>query len=235
MNMKKKASTARGEFPAQESPEARHTRAARILKALARHYPEARCALDYATPYQLLLATILSAQCTDVRVNRVTPDLFRRYPTPSDLAGAVPAAIEEIIRSTGFYRNKAKSLILASRDIAQHHGGEVPRSMEELVQLHGVARKTANVVLGNAFGENEGVVVDTHVARLARRLGLSAGKTPEKIEADLMGLFPRPAWCRLANQLIWHGRRVCEARHPGCAECPLRPDCPRIGLAPVPA
>lgn len=205
-------------------------RARRLYRALAALYPDAHCELDYRNPFELLIATILSAQCTDVRVNMVTPALFKAYPTAADLARAEAADVEELIRSTGFYRNKTKALRSASSDIAEHHGNEVPDTMEDLLRLHGVARKTANVVLGNAFAKNEGVVVDTHVIRLSNRMGLTRHATAEKIESDLMALFPRKHWCMVSHLLIWHGRRVCNARKPDCAHCALRKDCPRTGV-----
>jgi endonuclease-3 len=197
---------------------------------LAALYPDSHCELDHRNPFELLVATILSAQCTDVRVNLVTPALFARFPTPADLAGAAPTDLEALIRSTGFYRNKTKALLASSRDIVQRHGGEVPDSMEALLTLQGVARKTANVVLGNAFDKNQGVVVDTHVKRLSVRMGLSTQRHPEKVERDLMGLFPSRTWCMLSHLLIWHGRRVCQARKPQCEGCGVRKDCPQIGV-----
>jgi endonuclease-3 len=205
-------------------------RARRIYRALTTLYPDAHCELNHRNPYELLMATILSAQCTDVRVNLVTPALFERYPAPADLANARQADVEALIRSTGFYRNKAKSLRSASRDIVAHHGNQVPQTMDALLSLHGVARKTANVVLGNAYHKNEGVVVDTHVGRLARRMGLTREENPVKVEQDLMRLIPRPNWCLLSHLLIFHGRRVCNARKPACAGCSLKKDCPQIGL-----
>ena len=204
----------------------RAERAAEILRQLRAEYPEATCALQHQSPLELLVATILSAQCTDARVNLVTPALFARCPTAADYA-AIPAPdLERLIQSTGFFRNKAKSLIGLGRALVERHGGEVPDSMEELVALPGVGRKTANVVLGNAFGKNEGIVVDTHVARLARRLGLTREEDPVRIERDLVPLFPRPAWALLAHLLIFHGRRVCRAPRPRCADCRLAGICP---------
>lgn len=205
-------------------------RAERIYRQLARLYPDAKCALDHRNAYELLVATILSAQCTDTRVNMVTPDLFKRYPNAKALAQANPPELEQAIRSTGFYRNKAKTLLGSARLLVQKHAGQVPNTMEELLELPGVARKTANVVLGNAFGKNEGVVVDTHVSRLAQRLGLSPHIDPKKIEQDLMALFPRPQWTMLGHLLIFHGRRVCFARKPLCSQCALAKDCPQIGV-----
>jgi endonuclease-3 len=205
----------------------REERARGILAALIREYPEPRCALEHRSAFELLVATILSAQCTDERVNMVTPELFRRYPDPGSMAGAKPADLEEIIRSTGFFRNKTKSLLGASRRIVEEFGGKVPSIMEDLLTLPGVARKTANVVLGTWFGKNEGVVVDTHVHRLTRRMGLTRQSDPAKIEKDLMKLFPEGEWTNLSHRLIWHGRRVCQARAPRCADCVLGPElCP---------
>jgi endonuclease-3 len=197
-----------------------------VLSRLKREYPDARTELDYETPLQLLEATILSAQCTDKRVNMVTPLLFRTFPTAQSLAEAPPEKVEEIIRSTGFFRNKTKSLIGLGKALVERHNGEVPHSMDALVKLPGVGRKTANVVLGNAFGKNEGVVVDTHVARVSFRLGLTRETDPVKIELDLMRLFPREDWALLSHLLIFHGRRVCEARRPKCEICVLNDICP---------
>jgi endonuclease-3 len=200
--------------------------AAEILTLLKEAYPDARCALDHQNAYQLLCATILSAQCTDARVNLVTPTLFRRYPTPVELARANPAELEEIIKSTGFFRNKTKSLIGMAQAVVADHGGEIPRTMEELRSLPGVGRKTANVILSNAFGINEGVTVDTHVTRLSGLLGLSRGTDAVKIEEELMPLFPREDWGLLSHLLIFHGRQVCIARRPKCGECVLAQLCP---------
>lgn len=206
------------------------TRAPEILSRLRELYPGARCALDYGNAYELLSATILSAQCTDARVNLVTPALFARYPTPFELARADPADVEEIIKSTGFFRNKTKSLIGMAQALVADHGGEVPRTMEELRELPGVGRKTANVILGNAYGINEGVTVDTHVTRLSRLLGLTQEEDPVKIEQDLMKLFPQEDWALLSHLLIFHGRQVCIARRPRCAECVLARLCPSARL-----
>jgi endonuclease-3 len=197
-----------------------------VLSRLRREYPGARTELDYQTPLQLLMATILSAQCTDRRVNMVTPLLFQTFPTAASLADAPPEKLEEIIKSTGFFRNKTKSLIGLGKALVERHNGEVPDSMDALVKLPGVGRKTANVVLGNAFGKNVGIVVDTHVARVSHRLGLTREKDPVKIEQDLMPLFPRDDWALLAHLLIFHGRRVCEARRPKCELCVLNDICP---------
>jgi endonuclease-3 len=204
--------------------------AAKIGAALAAAYPDATTELDFRNPYELLVATILSAQCTDVRVNMVTPALFAAFPNAAALAQADQTELEEMIRSTGFYRNKTRSLLGMARAVAQRHGGAIPPSMDDLTGLPGVGRKTANVVLGTAFGLATGVVVDTHVARLARRLGLSVEGDPEKIERDLMKLFPPTDWVELGHRLILHGRRVCHARRPACDRCPLAALCPRIGV-----
>ena len=201
-------------------------RAPEIYRRLHERFPDAHCALDYTSPFQLLIATILSAQCTDKRVNMVTPALFARYRTPADLAAARPEELEEMIRSTGFFRAKAKSLIGMATGLAERYGGSVPASMEELVRLPGVGRKTANVVLGNAFGQDEGVVVDTHVTRVSQRLALTRQVDPVKIEQDLMSLFPRSQWTLLAHLFIEHGRQICDARRPRCEECPLSDLCP---------
>jgi endonuclease-3 len=205
-------------------------RAPEIFARLAAAYPSATCSLDFETPFQLLVATILSAQCTDKRVNMVTPKLFASYPTPAALAAAKQEDVEELVKTTGFFRNKAKSLLGVSGAIETRHGGEVPATLDELVQLPGVGRKTANVILGNAFGRNEGVVVDTHVARVSGRLGLTRQTDPVKIEADLAQLFPREQWTRLAHLLIDHGREICEARLPKCSRCPLAELCPSFGI-----
>jgi endonuclease-3 len=209
----------------ETKPELRR-RALRILALLKREYPDAHCALDYRTPFELIVATILSAQCTDVRVNLVTPAFFARYPTPRALAEADQGDVEALIRSTGFFRNKARSLIGMARALVGEHYGEVPREMETLRALPGVGRKTANVVLGNAYGINEGVTVDTHVARLSGRLKLTRQKTPEKIELALMELIPKTDWTLVSHLLIWHGRRVCIARRPRCCECVIAKLCP---------
>ncbi len=193
-------------------------------------YPDAHCELDFATPFQLLVATILSAQCTDKRVNMVTPVLFSRYPTVEALARAKQEDVEDIIKSTGFFRNKAKSIIAMAGALVDRHGGEVPSTLAELVTLPGVGRKTANVILGNAFNVNEGVVVDTHVGRLAGRLGLTRETDPLKVEQELMKLFPRDRWTMLAHLLIFHGRRVCEAKKPRCSACTLAAICPSAGI-----
>lgn len=201
-----------------------------VLALLKSGYPDAHCELDYRTPFELLVATILSAQCTDVRVNMVTPALFARYPTARALAGADQGEVEALIRSTGFFRNKAKNLIGMATALTEHHAGEVPADMEALRVLPGVGRKTANVVLGNAFGINHGVTVDTHVGRLANLLGLTNESDPIKVERDLMGLVPVADWTLVSHLLIWHGRRVCIARRPRCGECLLSAICPSAEL-----
>jgi len=200
-------------------------RRGRLYRALERAYPDAQCALRHRNPLELLVATILSAQCTDERVNLVTRRLFETYRSPEDYARASVEALEQEIRSTGFFRSKARSIQAACRTLVERFGGRVPATMAELVELHGVARKTANVVLGVAFGRAEGVVVDTHVFRLARRLGLTRSDTPEKVEQDLMRTVPRSRWISLSHQLIHHGRRVCKARRPLCAVCPVETLC----------
>jgi endonuclease-3 len=196
-----------------------------ILQKLDEAYPNVTCALEHHTPFQLLISTILSAQCTDVRVNDVTKTLFVKYRTPQDFAFANPAELEQDIRPTGFFRNKTKSIMGAGKKIVEEFGGEVPRTMDELLTLPGVARKTANVVLGTAFGIAAGVVVDTHVIRLSNRLDLSRNADPKKIERDLMHVLPREKWILFSHQLIWHGRKVCQARKPRCAECNLETLC----------
>ena len=197
-----------------------------IYARLEKEYPDAKCALDHRNPFELTVATILSAQCTDVMVNKVTPALFARYPDARSMADADPEALQQMIKSTGFFRNKSKSLLGMSAAVAEKHGGEVPRTMDELVKLPGVGRKTANVVLGNAFGIDEGVVVDTHVGRLSNRLALSRETDPVKIEQDLMKLFPRDRWTMLSHLLISHGREICDARRPLCEQCVVNTLCP---------
>jgi len=215
----------------QATPE----RVAAIAARLAELWPDAVVELDHENAYHLLVATILAAQSTDKLINTVTPALFARYPDPTALAGADPAELEPMIFSTGFYRMKAKHLIGMARRIVEHHGGSVPDSMAGLIDLPGVARKTANVVLGSALGKNEGIVVDTHVSRLAPRLGLTMETDPVKIEQDLMRLVPRDQWSIFAHRVIWHGRRVCHAKKPDCEHCALAPLCPSAGLAAMPA
>jgi endonuclease-3 len=216
--------------PMAATPQAKR-HAAKIAQRLAKQYPDARCSLDFRSPLELLVATILSAQCTDQRVNQVTKTLFRKYPTVAYYARANLAELERDIQSTGFFRNKAKSIQNCCRTLLEEYSGEVPDEMEKLVKLQGVGRKTANVVLGTAYGVAVGVVVDTHVGRIIRRLGLSAEKDPEKIEKDLMGQFARKEWIALAHRLIQHGRRCCTAKKPKCDECPLESLCPKIGVA----
>jgi endonuclease-3 len=210
----------------RESLRAKRERTAEIAARLQRIDPTPRIALDFTSPFQLLVATVLAAQCTDARVNMVTPELFRRFPTPRDLAGAAIEEVEELVRTTGFYRNKAKAIRALAQVLAAEHGGEVPPRMEALRELPGVGRKTANAILGNAFGLNEGIMIDTHVHRLSRRLGLTVHDDPEKIELDLIELVPREAWTLFALLLTNHGRRTCKARKPECAVCVLADICP---------
>jgi endonuclease-3 len=205
-------------------------RATQIAQRLRRAYPDAVCALHHENPLQLLVATILSAQCTDVRVNLVTPELFKRYPTVEALAAAPLRSIERLIQSTGFFRNKARNIQACCRKLVADYGGEVPRTLEELVELPGVGRKTANVVLGVAYKIATGVVVDTHVARLSHRLGLTEHRDPVKIERDLMALLPKNRWIAFSHELIHHGRQICIARRPRCEVCPLDSICPKIGV-----
>ncbi len=201
------------------------TRLAHLLDRLESAYPDAQCALEHRDPYQLVVATILSAQCTDTRVNLTTPALFARYPDPASLAAAQPSELETLIHATGFFRNKARNLIGLAQALMSRHDGQVPSDPKALGALPGVGQKTANVVLANAFGV-PALAVDTHIFRVARRLGLSKANTPEKVEADLCSLFPRATWIGLHHQLIWHGRRTCDARKPDCAACPVRELCP---------
>jgi endonuclease-3 len=225
--MKRPAAVRRrtGGRPARRTRDAA-ARAPEILTRLMAAYPDARCALEHRNAFELLCATILSAQCTDARVNLVTPILFERYPTPEVLARARQAEVEEIIKPTGFFHNKAKSLIGMAQALVADHGGEVPRTMDQLLALPGVGRKTANVILGNAYGINEGITVDTHVGRLSRLLGLTRHDDAAKVEQDLMPLFPKDHWGLLAHLLIFHGRQVCIARHPRCEDCVLSDLCP---------
>ncbi|HEX7570340.1 MAG TPA: endonuclease III [Verrucomicrobiae bacterium] len=205
-------------------------RATKIIAALQRTYPDAHCELNFSNPLELLVATILSAQCTDKRVNLVTAELFKKYRSAKDFADAPLAEIEEVVKTTGFFRNKAKNIHACCRKLVELHGGEVPRTMDELTSLAGVGRKTANVVLGNAFGINVGVVVDTHVTRLANRLGLTKQMDAVKIEQELMRLVPQKQWALFSHWLIWHGRRRCDARKPDCANCEIQKLCPQIGI-----
>ena len=207
----------------------RAERAAALVEALARVYPDAHCELDFTNPLELLVATILSAQCTDKRVNIVTKELFRVCRTARDYAEIAPEKLEKHVQSTGFFRAKARNIRMCCTALVAKHGGEVPRTMDELTALAGVGRKTANVLLGNAYGMNEGVVVDTHVQRLSTRLGLTKQTTPEKIERDLINMLPRDRWALFSHWLIWHGRRRCMARKPDCAACELRALCPSAG------
>ncbi len=202
-----------------------------LLKRLHTAYPHPECALTHDSPLQLTVATILSAQCTDARVNKVTPALFQRYKTAKDFAESKPAELESLIRSTGFYRNKAKSIRGMAKLVVEKYGGHVPQLMSELLELPGVARKTANVVLGVAYKKAEGVVVDTHVTRLSHRLGLTRETTPEKIEKDLMKIIPQSDWIWFSHAIIHHGRRICKARNPDCPNCPLLKLCPQNGVA----
>jgi endonuclease-3 len=196
------------------------------FRGLAKHYPDAHCELDHVNPFQLLVATVLSAQTTDVNVNKATPKLFAKYPDPRALAKAEPEDVEPLVSTLGFFRQKAKSIVMLARAIVERHGGEVPRTMAELVELRGVGRKTANVVLGVAFRAPEGVVVDTHVGRISQRLGWTKQTDPEKIETDLMALLPKKDWDLVSHVLIWHGRRCCFAIKPNCAGCPVNTLCP---------
>jgi len=214
----------------RESLQVKTARLKKIIAGFQKTYPDAHCELTYADPLQLLIATILSAQCTDKRVNIVTKDLFNKYRSATDFADAPTAELEQVIKSTGFFRSKAKNIQNCCRKLVEQHGGQVPRTMEELIQLDGVGRKTANVVMGNAFNVVVGVIVDTHAMRLSHRLGLTKEKTPEKIERDLMKLLPRSHWLLFSHWLVWHGRRRCYARKPDCANCEVKRYCPQIGV-----
>jgi endonuclease-3 len=230
---KPQAKPARAKAAAAPDPE-KKAQAARVNRRLKADYPGATCALENETPFQLLVATILSAQCTDARVNMVTPELFRRWPTAREMAGAPIKQLEKVIQSTGFFRSKAKNIKAASQGIVEKHNGEVPRDMEQLVALAGVGRKTANVVLGTAFGIATGVVVDTHVTRLSNRLGLTQHKDATKIEQDLMQLLPKSEWVDFSHRMIFHGRQICVARKPKCPLCSMKTFCPKIGVEPQP-
>jgi len=214
----------------RETAEARAARTRKIIAGLQRTYPDAHCELNFSNPLELLIATILSAQCTDKRVNLVTAELFKKYRSAADYAHASLVELEQVIKTTGFFRNKAKNIKACSAALVAKHGGEVPRTMEELHALDGVGRKTANVVLGNAFNINVGIVVDTHVTRLANRLGLTKQTDAVKIEQELMPLVPQEQWTLLSHWLIWHGRRRCDARKPDCAGCEIAKLCPQIGV-----
>ena len=214
----------------RETAAAKKERTMKIIAALRQTYPNAHCELNFSNPLELLVATILSAQCTDKRVNLVTAELFKKYKTAKDFAAAPLADIEEAVKSTGFFRNKAKNIKACCAALVEKFGGEVPRTMDELHALAGVGRKTANVVLGNAFGINVGVVVDTHVTRLSNRLGLASGTDAVKLEQALMRLVPQKDWARFSHWLIWHGRRRCIARKPNCANCEIQKLCPQIGV-----
>jgi endonuclease-3 len=232
---KKRAATKAG---TNGKPAAAHARvdakrlaqAERVVAHLRQDYPDVTCALENETPFELLIATILSAQCTDARVNMVTPELFRRWPDADAMAGAPIKALDKVIQSTGFFRNKAKNIKAASQGIAEKHGGEVPRDIEAMVALPGVGRKTANVVLGTAFGMATGVVVDTHVARLSKRLALTKQTDATKIEQDLMQLVPQTEWVDFAHRMIHHGRQICQARKPKCSQCSMNAFCPKVGV-----
>ncbi len=214
----------------RENAETKTSRVAAIIDGLKKAYPDAHCELNHSNPLELLVATILSAQCTDKRVNIVTEKLFQKYRTAADFAAAPQAKLEDQIKSTGFFRNKARSIKTCCQSLLDKHRGEVPRSMEELVELGGVGRKTANVVLGNAFNINTGVVVDTHVARLSFRLGITRQTDPAKIEQELMKLVPQDQWTLFSHLLIWHGRRRCYARSPDCSGCEVKHLCPKLGV-----
>jgi endonuclease III len=211
---------------ARESKKAKKERLAEVVRRLREEYPEPKTALTHHNPYELLVATILSAQCTDERVNMVTPEFFKRYPEPEDLAGARPEEVEDLIHSTGFFRQKTKSLLGMANAVMDRHGGRIPDTMEALVKLPGVGRKTANVVLGNAFGKDEGIVVDTHVKRLSGRLGFTKETDAARVEQDLMELVPRDDWTDISHLLIFHGRQVCNARRPRCEACAVSDLCP---------
>ena len=213
----------------RESEEARKKRAVSIFKVLGKRYPNANCELDFHNPFQLVVATVLSAQCTDKRVNLVTPPLFKKYPTPKKMARASILELEDLVRTTGFYHNKARNIQALSQKLMSDFGGDVPSTLEELITLPGVGRKTANVVLGHAFGV-PGITVDTHFGRLSRRFGWTTSDDPVKVELDVMKLIPQKEWTNLSQRLIWHGRRICHARKPACGACPLIELCPSFGI-----
>jgi endonuclease-3 len=214
----------------RETKKEKAARIRKIIAGLKKAYPDAHCELNFSNPLELLIATILSAQCTDKRVNIVTTELFKKYRTAADYVVAPASELEEAIKTTGFFRNKTKSIKSAAESLVEKHRGEVPRSMEELLELGGVGRKTANVILGNAFDINVGIVVDTHVARLSQRLGLTREKDPQNIEQQLMEMVPQKEWTLFSHWLIWHGRRRCYARNPDCGNCEIKSVCPRIGV-----
>jgi len=214
--------------PKKKSPA--KSQASKVLRRLKADYPQVECALVHRSAFELLIATILSAQCTDARVNIVTKDLFAKYPTAAHIAAAPVRSIEKLIHSTGFFRNKAKNIQACCRKLADEYDGEVPRSLEQLVKLAGVGRKTANVVMGTAFGVATGVVVDTHVGRLSRRLGLTGHKDAVKAEADLMQILPKTQWVDFSHRMIYHGRQICDSRKPKCDDCSMRKFCPRVGV-----
>ena len=211
----------------------RKKRAGKVVRGLAKTYPDVECALLYQSPYELLVATILSAQCTDERVNKTTPALFKKYPDFAALAKSTQPAVEKLVKSTGFFRAKAKNIRGMAKTVVEEHNGELPVDFEALVKLSGVGRKTANVVLGTAFGIPSGVVVDTHVKRISNLLGLTSSKNPEIIERDLIELLPKKEWINYSHRMIHHGRQICIARRPNCPECPLLKCCPRVGLPPL--
>lgn len=230
---KKKAKTKTAEAKSAEVDPVLKKRAGQVVRGLAKTYPDAECALHHDSPYELIVATILSAQCTDERVNLTTPALFKKYPDFESLAQSKQAAVEKLIKSTGFFRAKATNIRGMAKAVVEEHGGELPRDLDALVKLPGVGRKTANVVLGVAFGIPTGVVVDTHVKRISNLLGLTTSKNPEIIERDLMPLLPRKEWINYSHRMIHHGRQICIARRPKCTECPLLKICPRVGLPPL--
>ena len=228
--IKKKRASRKNQVRAQPRSKATSEQSAAVVKSLAKEYRDAECALVHKNAFELVIATILSAQCTDVRVNMVTPELFKKWPTPEKMSRAKVGDLEKTIQSTGFFRNKAKNILGCCEKLVAEHGGEVPRTLAELVKLPGVGRKTANVVLGTAYGIPSGVVVDTHVTRLCNRLGLTKHTDAVKIEQDLMKLLPEAEWINFSHRLIHHGRRICNARRPLCGECVLLAICPRIGV-----
>jgi endonuclease-3 len=229
---KRKSASARKKTARPATPDLaeKKAQAARVVRRLKADYPAATCALENETPFELLVATILSAQCTDERVNMVTPEVFRRWPTAADMSRAPIKSLEKVIQSTGFFRNKAKNIKAASQALLERHDGEVPRDMDAMVALPGVGRKTANVVLGTAYGMATGIVVDTHVTRVSRRLGLTEHTDPVKIEQDLIEVVPKSEWVDFAHRMIHHGRQICTARKPKCPQCSMNSFCPKIGI-----